>query len=96
MIIKQTMNHAVIILHVKQTGYLCVSAVPQHAVCSSELHHGEGGEHPAVQPLAPTHPHLTPEPTRPDQNQKPRNQSRKKSRTETAELKPRTLQIGLD
>lgn len=41
------------------TLVVCLPAVPQHAVCSSELHHGEGGEHPAVQPLAPTHPHLT-------------------------------------
>ncbi|KAG8012368.1 Suppressor of tumorigenicity 7 protein-like protein, partial [Nibea albiflora] len=38
--------------------------ISQHAVCSPELHHGEGGEHPAVQPLAPTHPHLTPRPNR--------------------------------
>lgn len=40
---------------------LCVVfAVPQHALRSSELYHGESGEHPAVQPVAPTHSHLTP------------------------------------
>eukprot|EP00064_Thunnus_orientalis_P022539 superscaffoldBa00007671_g22739 len=46
--------------------------IPQHAVRSSELHHGEGGEHPAVQPLAPTHPHLTPEPNRTGPESRPR------------------------
>lgn len=51
--------------------FLCLAAVSQHAVCSSELHHGEGGEHPAVQPLAPTHPHLTPDPTGPESDPGP-------------------------
>lgn len=72
-----------------QTSF-CVSAVPQHAVRSSELHHGEGGEHPAVQPLAPTHPHLTP--TAPDRTQKQtQDQELTSIQTEPVELKPRTL-----
>ncbi|XP_046889311.1 suppressor of tumorigenicity 7 protein homolog isoform X3 [Hypomesus transpacificus] len=33
--------------------------ISQHPVCSPQLHHGEGGEHPAVQPVAPAHTHLT-------------------------------------
>ena len=41
------------------TLVVSLAAVPQHAVRSSELHHGESGEHPAVQPLAPAHPDLT-------------------------------------
>jgi len=32
--------------------------VPEYFVRSSELHHGEGGEHPPIQPLAPAHAHL--------------------------------------
>lgn len=62
-------------------------AVPQHAVRSSQLHHGEGGEHPAIQPLAPAHPHLKrgglPEEAPPPP-------------THTAELKPGTLQLQPD
>lgn len=75
--------------------YLSLFVVPQHTVCSSELYHGEGGKHPAIQPLAPAHPHLTPTDRRADRT---RNQTQDQHQeqtsiwTETAELKSRTLQ----
>lgn len=75
------------------TVFVSVFVVPQHAVCSSELHHGEGGKHPAIQPLAPAHPHLTPTDRRTNRT---RNQDQHQEQTsiwtETAELKSRTQQ----
>ena len=32
--------------------------VPEYFIRSSQLHHGEGGEHPPLQPVAPAHAHL--------------------------------------